>query len=232
MSKPETIILSLGGSLIVPNGGIDTDFLSSFNTFIRSQLSGSPKRFFIVCGGGGIARTYQKAARAVIGEITDIDVDWLGIHATRLNAHLMRTIFYDISYPVIIEDYERDYDIGESRVIVGAGWRPGCSTDYDGVRLATRFGAQKMINMSNVDMVYDQDPKIHPDAKPIRQWTWQEYRKLAGDTWIPGMNVPFDPIASEEAQEAGLTVVILNGKNLVNLGTALDGKEFVGTTIT
>ena len=54
---------------------------------------------------------------------------------------------------------------------------------------------------------------------------------MAGDSWTPGMNLPFDPIASKLAADLGVTVKILDGKNLDNLARALDGKSFVGTTI-
>ena len=58
-------VLSLGGSLIVPNGGIDVDFLTQFHDFIRDQVSSKKRRFFITVGGGAITRHYQAAARAV-----------------------------------------------------------------------------------------------------------------------------------------------------------------------
>ncbi len=80
-------------------------------------------------------------------------------------------------------------------------------------------------------MVYSQDPKKFPDATPIKKATWQEFRELVGDKWIPGMNAPFDPIAAKNSQELGLTTVILNGKNLTNLQNYLEGKEFVGTIV-
>src|SRR6185369_7762267 len=95
----EKVVLSVGGSLIVPNGGIDTDFLNKLNEFIRTKLSEKKNRqFFLVIGGGGTARHYRDAGRAVIGELDVEDLDWLGIHATRLNAHLIRTIFRDIAH--------------------------------------------------------------------------------------------------------------------------------------
>lgn len=229
MQEMESIIISLGGSLIVPNGGIGTPFLKQFNTFIRQQIDETNRRFFIVCGGGSTARHYMEAAREVAGEIADEDVDWLGIHATRVNAHLLRTIFRDLAHPVIIEDYEREYDITDERIIVGAGWRPGCSTDYDAVMLAKRFEVHTLINMSNISHVYDKDPK-HADAKPLNSVSWSDYKEIVGDTWIPGMNVPFDPVATKLAADMDLKVIIIKG-SMEHLQSVLNGTEFEGTTI-
>jgi uridylate kinase len=85
--------------------------------------------------------------------------------------------------------------------------------------------------MTNIDKVYTKDPKKFSDATPINAIGWKEYRKIIPTKWTPGMNVPFDPIASKLAQENDVTVKILNGKNLDNLALALDGKPFVGSTI-
>lgn len=230
-NQHNAFVLSLGGSLVVPNGGIDTKFLSEFNTFIRNQISSKKRRFFITVGGGATTRHYQEAARVVHGSIEHEDLDWIGIHATRLNAHLIRVIFRDISYSHVIKHYEIIRKATDS-VVVAAGWRPGWSTDYCAVMLCQDYGMRQVVNLTNVDQVYNKDPKKFPDAKPLVATTWKQYRLLAGDTWTPGMNLPFDPIASKLAQELGVTVKILNGKNLDNLARALDGESFVGTTIT
>jgi len=227
----DTFILSLGGSLVVPNGGIDTKFLIAFNEFIRNQVSAKKRRFFIVVGGGGVMREYRDAAKQIHGKITNEDLDWLGIHATRLNAQLMRTMFIDIAAPRLIKHYEIILKIDQP-VAIAAGWKPGWSTDYCAVTLCQDYGIKYMVNMTNVEKVYDKDPKQFPDAKPLNdKISWAQYRKISGDEWSPGLNLPFDPIASKLAQELGVTVKILNGKNLENLGKALDGKSFVGSTI-
>lgn len=226
-----TLVLSLGGSLVVPNGGIDSKFLAEFNKFIRNQISSKKRRFFITVGGGGTTRHYQEAARTVRGqELTDADIDWLGLHATRLNGQLLRTIFVDIADPRVIKHYEIILKI-DKPVIIAAGWKPGWSTDYCAVTLCQDYGLKSVINVTNVDQVYDKDPKKFPDAKPLIDVTWKKYRAIAGDKWTPGMNIPFDPIASKLAQELGVTVKILNGNNLDNLACAMDGKSFIGTTI-
>lgn len=229
-NENHTFVLSLGGSLVVPNGGIDTRFLIAFNTFIRNQISSKKRRFFIVVGGGATTRHYQAAARAVHGTIENDDLDWIGIHATRLNAHLLRVIFRDISHSHVLKHYEiiRKTD---ASVVIAAGWKPGWSTDYCAITVCQDYGITRIVNMTNIDKVYDKDPNKFSDAKPIDAISWNAYRKMAGNTWVPGMNLPFDPIASKLASELGVTVKILNGKNLDNLAKALDGKAFVGTTI-
>ena len=224
-------VLSLGGSLVVPNGGIDTQFLLDFNTFIRNQVSSKKRRFFITVGGGAIARQYIEAGRTTRGgELAESDIDWLGVHSSRLNAQLVRTIFQDIADPRVIKHYEIILKI-ESPVAIAAGWKPGWSTDYCAVTLCQDYGVSQVINLTNVDQVYDRDPKKFADAKPIDTISWKDYRHMIGSDWTPGMNAPFDPIASKLAHEVGITVKILNGKNLDNLAKALDGEAFVGTTI-
>lgn len=230
MVHENTYVISLGGALVVPDTHIDTQFLSSFNTFIRKQISEKNRRFFITVGGGAIMRQYRDAAKEVHGNITDNDLDWLGIHATRLNAQLVRTIFKDIADPRLIKHYEIILKIAQP-VAIAAGWKPGWSTDYCAVTLCQDYGVKQLINMTNIDKVYTKDPNKFKDATPMDVMTWKNYRALAGDTWTPGLNLPFDPIAAKLAEEMDLSVKILNGKDLDNLALALDEKPFVGTTI-
>lgn len=229
--NPEIIVLSLGGSLVVPNGGIDADFLKKFNQFIRTEVK-KGKRFCIVVGGGKTTRHYQNASKAVIGKITDEDLDWLGIHSTRMNGHLLRTIFQDIAHPRIIENYDKRLRDWKEPVVIGAGWKPGWSTDYDAVVLARDYNASAIINLSNVDWVYDKDPAKFKDAQPIKKITWDYFEHLVGNKWTPGINAPFDPVAAQLAKKIGLTVIITNGKNFNNLENILSGDSFQGTVIT
>lgn len=230
----KTFIISLGGSLIIPSstGEIDTKFLTNFDKFIRTQIAEKNRRFFIICGGGWATRHYQQAAATVVGEkLPNEDKDWLGIHTTRLNAHLIRTIFRDIANPVVIEHYDQDYEIGGHQLIVCSGWKPGWSTDYCAVLIAQKYGGRTIINMSNVDKVFDKDPKKYPDAKPLDKINWSYFSSLVGSKWTPGLNVPFDPIATKLAQKLALNVIILNGQNISNVEAAIEEKSFIGTMI-
>lgn len=230
MSQQETIVMSVGGSLIVPDQ-IDTHFLSSLKELIEVQTSTYGRRFIIITGGGKIARRYADAAKQV-SELDNEDLDWLGIHATRLNGHLLRTIFKDIAYPVMITNPDDILDIPSSaQLIVASGYRPGASTDLRAIQIAHRVHAKKVINLSNIEYVYTADPKTNPDATKIEDITWEEFRKLIPEKWDPGLSSPFDPIAAKEAQEKDIEVACISGENLDSLRNYLDGEIFVGTKI-
>jgi len=228
MSRKGTYVISLGGSLIAPPGGIDWKFLKDFRKLIISETK-KGNRFFIIAGGGITCRNYIAAADKVV-KVSDEDRDWLGIHSTRLNAHLLRTIFHDIAHPEIIKNPTFHMN-GQEKIFIAGGWKPGWSTDYVAVMLAKEYKIKNVINLSNIDYVYTRDPRKHKDAKLIKEINWKNFRKIVGNKWDPGLNAPFDPVASRLSEELGLKVVIMNGKKLENLKSCLDGKSFKGTVI-
>jgi len=221
------VILSVGGSLVAPKA-IDIEFLKKFKKFIIDQ-TGQGRRFIIISGGGDTAREYQKVAREISTPTND-ELDWLGIGATRLNANLLRVVFSDLAHEVIVTADDQEIDFKES-VLVAGGFRPGRSTDYIAVSLASRFGVKKIINLTNIDKVFDKDPALYPDAVPLERITWDDFRKIIPAEYSPGSHTPFDPEASKLAQSLGLEVAVINGKNFDRLTDYLGGKYFVGTVI-
>lgn len=225
----ETIVISVGGSLIAP-GELDTQFLKKFKTIILSYLE-SNHRMVLITGGGKTARTYQQAASKITNLDPD-DLDWLGIHATRLNAHLVRTIFREVAHPVIITNPDEVLDVPKSaRLIVAAGYRPGASTDLRAVQIAQHAGATKLINLSNIDYVYTADPRKDKNATPIKTIGWHDFRALLPPDWDPGLSAPFDPVAARLAQKLELEVAVINGAHLGELAKYLEGKAFKGTVV-
>jgi len=223
-------VISLGGSIVAPDN-VDTEFVKKFAELIGGFLKNdSNRRFIFVVGGGGPARRYQNACREINPAIKDEEADWVGIMATRLNAQLVKAVMGDwclqevVTNPMEVQSFT-------GKVLVAAGWKPGFSTDFDAVLLAEKFKADVVINLSNIEKVYTADPRINPSAQPIDQISWADFRTMVGDEWVPGKNVPFDPVASRHAEKIGLKVICAAGKNLDNLEKILDGKEFFGTTI-
>jgi len=226
MSK--TFVLSVGGSLLVTKDGINVRFIKAFHAFIARQVRKGNK-FYLVIGGGATARAYIQAALAA-APVKAADRDWVGIRATRLNAQLLQVVFGPLAHPEIITDPTRSVK-SKAPVVFGAGYKPGCSTDHDAVLIAKHNKIGTVINLSNIDYAYDKDPRRHADARKLKDVFWPEFRKIVGSKWKPGLNVPFDPVASREAAEYGIKVVILNGEKLKNLESCLDGRRFKGTVI-
>lgn len=224
----ETTIISLGGSLIIPDE-LDVNFLKDFKALILSQIA-KGKKFVIITGGGKICRRYQEAAKELANVSTE-DLDWVGIASLKLNAELLRVVFKEHSHDKVIDNLSVPFPF-EKPIVIGSAYKPGWSSDWDAVAGAKTVGAKKIINLSNTDFVYDSDPKINQNAKKIEKISWTDFRKLIPTKWThSGMNVPFDPVASKMAEEEGMEVIIMNGKPIDNLAKCLNGEKFLGTII-
>ena len=219
-----SVVISVGGSIIVPDK-VDSSFLKNLREIII-QFS-KKNKVVLVIGGGKTCRNYNDAASKV-RNLTHEELDWLGIEATKLNAFLVKTIFGDIAHGVVYNPTEPIKS--NKKIIIASGWKPGCSSDKDATLLAENLGIKTVINMSNIDYVYDKDPKEHKDANPLDEMSWTQLQKLVGTKWIPGMNMPFDPIATKHAKELGLTLYII-GNDIKNLNNLLHDKPFKGTVI-
>lgn len=193
------IVISLGGSRIIPKD-IDVDFLLELRKVILRKISSSPKeKIAIVCGGGFLARMYQNSLRTILSNsITkestrkksdNITLDKVGILATKMNAFLVKSMFSGIK-----------------NVKVYSGTVPGHSTDFVATTIASKHKSSSVINFSNIKYVYDKDPRLHKDARKIERISYAEFEKQFGKEWIPGKNVPFDPKALSLAKKKRIKI--------------------------
>lgn len=230
MKTHETVVMSVGGSLIVPDA-IDTQFLTNLKNLIERQISACGRRFIIIAGGGKTARRYQEAA-ASVSDLNPEDLDWIGLHATRLNGHLLRTIFRDIAHPQMITNPDDILDVPQSApLVIAAGYRPGSSTDLRAVQIAKHVHAHRLINLSNIDYVYTHDPRTHALAERITDTTWHEFLTLIPSEWSPGLSSPFDPVAAREAEAHDIEVAIINGERIDAIEHYMQNEAFIGTRI-
>lgn len=224
--QKKIIILSLGGSLIVPDK-INFVFLKNFKKLILKNLK--KYNFVIFCGGGKIAREYQTAGKK-LGILDHYRLDKLGIAASILNANLLREIFSEKAQAEIITVPNKKINFSKP-IIIGAGWQPGWSTDYDAIKIAQVNKIKTVINLSNIEYVCNKDPKKFVDARKIEKISWCDFRKIVGSKWCPGLNMPFDPIAAALAEKSKIRVIIMNGLNCNNLQNFINNKKFIGTEI-
>lgn len=221
------VIISLGGSIMIPEE-IDKDYLKKFVSFILEYVS-QGFSFVIITGGGKICRKYQAVAKE-LASVTDEQNDYLGIEVTRLNAKLLQLLFKEYAFEKIITNPTEAIS-SDKPIYIGAGYKPGCSTDTDAALMAQNIGTDIIINLSNTSYIYDKDPRKHEEAKPFKRLTWQELEDIVGDDWAPGLNMPFDPIATKLAKKQGLKVYYINGHDFESLGNVLREKDFNGTLI-
>lgn len=231
----KTIIFSLGGSLIAPEN-IDVKFLAAFRRVILSFVRrgrrgrGAGNRAIIICGGGNTARQYIRAARRLNPRAPADTLDWIGIEATKLNAWLVRDVFGPAAEQQLLYNPTKKIAT-RKRIIVGSGWKPGCSTDKDAVLAARTYGVRTIVNLSNIAYVYDRDPVRFKRAKPLRELRWPAFLKIVGSSWKPGAHTPFDPVASQLARRWGIRLVVISGSDTANVKNLLTGMEFRGTTV-
>jgi len=220
-------VLSVGGSLVIPDDKVNTSFLKKLKELIK-ELTKKGHCFALTVGGGSTCRKYQRAAKKL--RVKKEDLDWIGIASTKLNAELVRSVLKNLAKEKIYDDPVKAGKNFGKKVVVCSGSVPGGSTDMDAVILARAASVKEVINLTNIDYVYDKNPKLR-GAKPLKELTWKEMKKIIGGKWVPGMNAPFDPIASKYAEKHGITVKILKGDNFKNLSKCLNNKKFRGTTI-
>lgn len=227
----KTVIISLGGSLISPQPGkVDYVFLKNFRDLLLRQVR-QGYRFVIITGGGAVCRLWQETARKLeVHAFTDLD--WIGIRATQLNAELLRSLFGKVAYPEVVADPKRR--VHGFKILIGCGYVPGSSTDYDAVLRARLVRAPLIFNFSNIAYVYDKDPQRFSKARILPQLSWSQYLKLIGTRHRPGLHVPFDPQAAQAAKRYGIGVAFINGKKdggRENFLRCLAGDAFPGTLI-
>src|SRR3989338_4312494 len=148
-------VISLGGSLVNP-GKINVPSLRDLRKLFLAEIK-KGELFFVVVGGGQPARQYQDAGRRITN-LSSEDLDWVGIGATKLNAELVRVIFGDLASDSVMSDPTKKVK-NPARVNVFSGWKPGRSTDFDAGEIAEVNGIKTVINLSNVDYVYDSDSR-------------------------------------------------------------------------
>lgn len=227
----KTVVISLGGSLLFPKTGLDVRFAKQFRSLILSYIRRG-WRFVIICGGGTLAREYQAALKKS-GVSDSIELDWIGIRACRMNAHYLRMIVGNAARRDIITNPSlvRETRFGSKRVLFGGGEKPGQTSDHVAVQCAINIRAATVINLSNIDYIYDRDPKKYTNAKRLHTLSWVAFQKLFPRSHTPGSHVPFDPIATALAKKHRLTVAFL-GANLSHVNHFLQQKKFRGTVVT
>ncbi len=223
------VVLSIGGSTINPEGKPSLKFLRSISKMIKE----SKCEFGILTGGGSIARIYANAAREL--GANEYEADAIGITSTRQNAQLLVTALSGAGVDVyrhVITDFEEAKG-RKNKVVVMGGTIPGITTDTDAVLLAEAMGATRLVNISNVEGIYDTNPKKNPKAKKFSRMSYNELIKLAAenDSRSAGTHFVFDMLACKLIARSKVETHFVSGDSMDDIKNAIEGKKHNGTIV-
>lgn len=124
----------------------------------------------VVSGGGIIARHYVNLARSLGSDESSLDE--MGIEISRLNAMLLSAALGDYVYPVIPSNLEEISIACQSgKIIISGGLHPGQSTNATAALICEKIKADRFLNATDVDGIYDSDPKKNKKAKMFKEIT-------------------------------------------------------------
>ncbi|MFQ5552913.1 MAG: UMP kinase [Thermoplasmata archaeon] len=225
---PERVVISLGGSILVPGEG-DAEYLQTLAALLN-RLAGE-RQLFLVTGGGRPARTYIETGRTL--GLDERALDGMGIAVTRLNARLLIQALGPKASPEVAEGHEEAEEAAEAYpMVVMGGVRVSLTTDGVAAELAERVHAHRLVNATSVDGVYTTDPLRDPGATRIDRMSYEELAEIAGEpTGLAGPSMVFDPYATRVVKRAAIPLFVVHGRDLASLEGAIVGGEFVGTSI-
>jgi uridylate kinase len=226
----KVIVLSLGGSLIVPNK-VNEDLLKQFK---RILIKNTKKyKFVVVCGGGSIARTYINGLENQEISKKNYFQSLLGISTTRLNARFMSYFFgKDANQGIPHEIQEVHSSIKKNKIVFCGALRyeKNQTSDTVAATLARSFNTI-FINLTNIQGLYKENPKTHRNAKFIPEISFEDFYKIAKKIeFKPGQHFVLDQKAAKIIKKYKVKTYIL-GSDLRNLDNILNNKHFIGTLI-
>lgn len=203
--------------------------LKDYVEVIRSRYITGDK-FVVVCGGGRVAREYITIAREL--GISEGWLDILGIEVARINALLLNALLGDIAFkniPRSVDEFLNAWSSG--RVVVMGGLQPGQSTNTVAALIAELIRADLLVNATDVDGIYDRDPKVFNDAKLLSKVSIKELTKLlANQSVVAGSYELFDQAALNVVERSRIRLFFINAFNVGNFINILNGIN-VGTEV-
>ena len=224
------VVLKIGGSLLYDEkGNAIPEVIRKYSEVIRTLVE-SGHNFMIVVGGGKPARDFISTARAL--GANEAQCDWIGIKLARMNAELVSAALGNIAYPRIVETLdELETAFVTEKVVLMGGLVPGQSTNAVAAVSAELLNAEILLNATNVDGVFDKDPK-EPGAKKLDTLSIEELKRiLSGGGTRAGEYKLFDPVALRVVERARIKTVIFNGNQPENVQHILEGKK-IGSVVT
>lgn len=225
----EIICISLGGSIISTEEGINVDFVRRFSKLLKSAIH--KYKFIIVVGGGYANRLYINSTRKIISN--NALLDEVGIAFTRINALMMKDLFSDFkTYPNVVTNLEElKAAINENELVLMGGLIPGITTDASTVLACEVTGCKTLINVSSVGYIYDRLPS-EKGAKRLDRLGYQQLLDLAYKYDSREAKAPFvfDLVGCKLARRSKIEIRFVSN-DMAEIEKAILGKPYKGSIV-
>ena len=220
------MVVSIGGSILIP-GENDASYITELAAMLRDVSN--EVDVSVVVGGGKTARYYATVAGGLNGSVNDQDI--LGIEATRMNAQLLCLALGDMPkrVPETVDDFVKERK--RRKIAVMGGTEPGHTTDAVSAMVAKAIKADRVVNATSVDAVYSEDPRKNPDATRIERMSIDDLGEIVYKEHGASKSSVFDPMGVGIAKENRIDILMVDGRNLVELRKAILGEPFSGTFV-
>ena len=232
--KYTRVLLKMSGEALAGDRGygLDVRVVNKIAQEIKEVMA-LGTRLGIVVGGGNIFRGVAASARGM----DRIQADYLGMLATLFNAVAIRetllgfkvpaVVLSSLPIPALAETYypqvgRAALDQGKVLLLAAGTGNPYFTTDTAAALRAAELGAQVILKATQVDGVYDDDPRINPQAKL--------YQEMDYDRYLQGRLEVMDATAVSLARENRIPIIVFNGMVKGNLKKIINGTK-VGTII-
>ncbi len=231
----KAIVIKIGGSLLFKdNNRIDSDKILEFCNIIKNK--DKLNNLIVICGGGIIARDYINAVRNFT--TNEALCDTFGIDISRLNSRLLISSLGDVSYPQVPKSMEElSIALLFNKIIIMGGLQPGQSTTSVAIEVAELVKADELVILTNVDGIYDKDPKKSKDANLLPHLNYAQLEELIlKDTGnkqaAAGEYRIFDLVSLQILKRSNITLLLMNGSNLTQFKNYYNGQRLtIGTRI-
>ncbi len=217
------IVLDIGGSLIA-SPKPRYEYIKSLAEVIAEIKK--EHEVIVVVGGGEVAREYIEIAKK-FGANTSF-CDEIGIEVTRLNARLLISALGENCIKRVFKTTDEIYF--SDKVAVMGGTSPGHTTDAVAAEIAAKKRADLLIIVSDVDGIYDSDPKKNPNAKKFDKIDINELSRFVKKKHEAGLRGVLDYKAYDIISKNRIRTIFIGGKNVENIKKAVKGEK-IGTEI-
>jgi uridylate kinase len=160
-------------------------------------------------------------------------LDLIGIQVSHLNARLLISGLGEYCYPLPPRNLEEiSVALLSGLVIVTGGIYPGQSTNATSALIAERIGAKKFYNATDVDGIYDSDPRTNPAANKYDQINVQDcVNILKSEKSMAGTYDLMDLISLKVIERSNLPTVVFKS-TVDNIEKLVLDNVKMGTEIT